>query len=146
MMKLFCLIFLLLTLLVTMEGYGQSSSNKPQTFRVVAVSQANQEVTSISNELDLYFPLAVQIPTAFTPNGDGLNDTFGPVGEGIEIFKMTVFNRWGNIIFSSNDPALHWDGNHNGNPVPFGSYNYEIFAEGKEIGKIHRMGQVMVAK
>ncbi len=120
------------------------SENDPIKYRIVAVSAADTAVTSISNELDLYLPLRIYMPTAFSPNGDGLNDTFGPVGEGIEQMKLIIYNRWGEVVFSSQDVASKWDGLHQGKPVPFGSYNYELLASGKEFGKIQKVGSVTV--
>jgi gliding motility-associated-like protein len=54
----------------------------------------------------------IQFPTAFSPNGDGLNDFFGPVGDLsiISQFNMKVFNRWGELIFESNNPFKKWNG------------------------------------
>ncbi len=43
----------------------------------------------------------IYVPTAFTPNGDGVNEVFAAVGEGIKDFKMYVFDRWGNNVFKS---------------------------------------------
>jgi len=73
-----------------------------------------------------------QLPTAFTPNSDGLNDHF--VGVGITDFfidyEMLIFNRWGELIFKSNDPDKGWDGKgKSGRLLPQGAYscivNYE---------------------
>jgi gliding motility-associated-like protein len=51
------------------------------------------------------------IPSAFTPNNDGLNDVFKPVITGNFIsYKLSVFNRWGEKIFESTDPGKGWDG------------------------------------
>jgi gliding motility-associated-like protein len=54
----------------------------------------------------------IQFPTAFSPNGDGLNDFFGPVGDlsTISEFNMKVFNRWGELLFESNNPFKKWNG------------------------------------
>ncbi len=56
---------------------------------------------------------AFYIPSAFSPDGDGLNDNF--IGKGIFIkeFKMSIFDRWGNLIFFSNDKDKPWDGKAN---------------------------------
>ena len=52
-----------------------------------------------------------RFPTAFTPNGDGLNDQFTAVAEcGFEEYYLEVFDRWGRSVFSSNNPANGWDG------------------------------------
>lgn len=62
------------------------------------------------------------LPTSFTPNGDGINETFGGAGIGIVDFQMRVFDRWGEIIFSSDNVATRWDGTRNGGAVPDGVY------------------------
>lgn len=78
------------------------------------------------------------IPNAFSPNGDGHNDVFAPVTNGhFNNFKMDIFNRWGQRIFSANRME-GWDGYHNGKPADAGTYYYHIIAdclEGKELKK-----------
>ncbi len=54
---------------------------------------------------------AVYVPTAFTPNGDGQNDLFRiRVNDDISNYKLTIYNRWGVLVFLSNDPRAGWDG------------------------------------
>lgn len=53
---------------------------------------------------------AVYFPNAFTPNGDGLNDGFIGVGQGIDKFELWVFDRWGNLIYYTDDINKPWDG------------------------------------
>ncbi|MEE2700047.1 MAG: PKD domain-containing protein [Bacteroidota bacterium] len=50
------------------------------------------------------------IPNSFTPNNDGLDDNFLAYGEGISNFRMDIFNRWGDIIFTTFDKATGWNG------------------------------------
>lgn len=57
---------------------------------------------------------ALYIPNAFTPNNDGINDGFQAVGIGIVEFKLQIFDRWGALIFESNDINKAWDGSVNG--------------------------------
>jgi len=69
------------------------------------------------------------VPSAFSPNGNGFNDTWGPVGRyfDLESYDLKVFSRWGEMIFHSTDYFEHWDGRlKNGNPAPMGSYAYII--------------------
>ncbi|PQJ12298.1 hypothetical protein CJD36_000635 [Flavipsychrobacter stenotrophus] len=67
------------------------------------------------------------IPTAFTPNGDGRNDIFHPIGFDFHrIVEFTVFNRWGQQIFYSNNINDGWDGTFNGVPQEMGTYYYNI--------------------
>lgn len=55
---------------------------------------------------------SVFLPTSFTPNGDGLNDIFIPMVNtiGIKNYDLTIVNRWGQIVFKSNNPQFGWDG------------------------------------
>jgi len=52
----------------------------------------------------------LQIPTAFTPNGDGLNDIWKPLTRGARLYELKVFNRWGQMVFSTNNYEQGWDG------------------------------------
>lgn len=70
------------------------------------------------------------IPSAFSPNGDGINDMFGVKGEGIRDFQILIYNRWGEVIFESTDARKQWDGMFKGNPVEQGTYVYKLYASG----------------
>lgn len=67
----------------------------------------------------------VYIPNAFTPNSDGLNDTFFPVAscEFLD-YSLHVYNRWGELIFESDRIDEGWDGYHKGEIAPSGIYTY----------------------
>ncbi len=68
------------------------------------------------------------VPTAFTPNGDNLNPDFRANGIFIQTFNMTIYNRWGQVIFASDDIYKGWDGNIQNQPAPVDSYVYNINA------------------
>jgi gliding motility-associated-like protein len=69
----------------------------------------------------------IRIPNAFTPNGDGVDDTFGALYAGeVDFIEMNIFNEWGNLIFNSNNIDKRWDGNKNEKPQPTGTYVYVI--------------------
>lgn len=68
-----------------------------------------------------------ELPNAFTPNGDQQNDLYTPFPgwRFIERVDMQIFNRWGNLVFATQDPAILWNGtNSNGKELPEGSYFY----------------------
>ncbi|MEJ0103389.1 MAG: PKD domain-containing protein [Bacteroidota bacterium] len=75
----------------------------------------------------------VYIPSAFSPNGDGKNDRFVILGNGVRIVKsLRIYNRWGNLIFERknfypDDNSAAWDGTYKGENVPVGAYVF--FAE-----------------
>jgi len=66
----------------------------------------------------------VYFPSGFTPNNDGKNDGFGPLGNvaGIKKYSFTVYNRWGQIVFASSNPYEKWDGKFKGTDIDLGSY------------------------
>lgn len=63
---------------------------------------------------------SVYVPTAFTPDGDGVNDDFHISFSGLEVFgfEVYIYDRWGNAIFHSNDPNFRWDGTKDGEAEP----------------------------
>jgi gliding motility-associated-like protein len=67
------------------------------------------------------------VPTAFTPNGDGLNDIFRPTSVGIlELDYFRVFNRYGELVFETHDIGKGWDGNYKGVKQNIGNYVWTI--------------------
>jgi gliding motility-associated-like protein len=50
------------------------------------------------------------VPNAFTPNGDGLNDTFQPKGRGLAKYTLSIYDRWGTKVFQTSDFETGWDG------------------------------------
>ena len=66
------------------------------------------------------------IPNAFTPNGDGLNDTFYPVMRGVKQFELQIFDRWGELIFKSTEANQLWDGSFQGQECKQDVYNYKL--------------------
>jgi len=70
----------------------------------------------------------VDLPTGFTPNGDGMNDDFKPLGSALytKEYDFRIWNRWGQEVFRSTDPAFGWDGNFEGQPAQTGVYAYVI--------------------
>jgi len=66
------------------------------------------------------------IPNAFTPNGDEFNHTFRTTGYSVKFFHMEIFDRWGNVVFITDDINSHWDGTFVGKACPQGVYTYAI--------------------
>ena len=85
---------------------------------------------AIEREVIEFCPMTFFVPNVFTPNGDGLNDTFEPKMSNIESYKIMIFNRWGDLIFTSKNPANQWDGTVNDNPVQIDVYVYKIVVTG----------------
>jgi gliding motility-associated-like protein len=78
------------------------------------------------------------IPSAFSPNKDGVNDVFLVRGFGIARFNMKIYNRWGQMVFETNDAAIGWDGNFKGAAQPMDAYAFVInveFSDGTSASK-----------
>ncbi|MEI7725684.1 MAG: gliding motility-associated C-terminal domain-containing protein [Bacteroidota bacterium] len=93
-------------------------------------------------------PLLMWYPNAFTPNGDGLNDVFRPVGVNITKYKLLIFDRWGALIFEASDINTGWDGYIKGQPAGPGVYTYHTTYESLQFpGEMHRdTGTFMLSK
>jgi gliding motility-associated-like protein len=85
---------------------------------------------SASETINIQKDCYIDIPNAFTPNGDGVNDYFFPrqyLSKGVIGFTMSIFNRWGEKIFVTTNPeGRGWDGRFNGKMQPAGVYIYRI--------------------
>ena len=77
---------------------------------------------SITKQVIIHPNFELYIPDAFTPDGDRINDAFGCKGYGIATFTISIVNRWGELVFNSNDIEDEWDGKNATNGV----YAYRI--------------------
>jgi gliding motility-associated-like protein len=88
------------------------------------------------------------IPNAFTPNGDGKNDTFNGQGENITNYEMYIYDRWGNLIFESRSLNHGWDGRANGGGDIAQQDVYVYLVRFKDVfGRAHKYtGEVVLIK
>ncbi len=89
----------------------------------------------------------ILVPNAFTPNGDGRNDILKPIPIGItELHYFKIYNRWGQLLFSTSQQGTGWNGNFNGSPQGSGTYVY--VTQGKDIyGKtVYRKGTAVLIR
>jgi len=83
-------------------------------------------------------PEQIELPDAFTPNADGLNDSFRAYTPAAQRYEMRIYNRWGELLFFSEDREVGWDGTYQGQQVPGGYYSCAvrmIDAAGRELEK-----------
>ena len=66
------------------------------------------------------------VPSAFSPNNDGMNDVFRTMNSDLTKYRLLIFNRWGEKVFESEDPSDGWDGRFKGFPQDIGVYVYQI--------------------
>jgi gliding motility-associated-like protein len=88
------------------------------------------------------------LPTAFTPNGDGLNDNFEIKGGDFAFLNFQIYNRWGEIVFVSRGKDDNWDGTFMGKPCPEGVYVWQAKYENilKKDEKTEAKGQVTLVR
>ena len=89
---------------------------------------------TLTQKIDVTPQVRFFMPNAFTPNNDSKNDVFGGVGffDGLANFSWTIWNRWGELVFESDNPAIPWNGRKNnvGKMSPTGVYVYSIQFDG----------------
>lgn len=92
----------------------------------VTAVDVNGNESEPSNEVCVSACPFYELPNAFTPNGDNQNDVFRPRGSCfIDRVEFQVFNRWGQLVFETEDPSLNWDGtNMGGAELASGTYYY----------------------
>jgi len=86
------------------------------------------------------------IPEAFSPNGDDLNDVFKVYGVGLHQFELLIFNRWGQVIYKSNNQNEGWDGTVNGKPCQIDVYVYKIIYRGLGLGQKQKVGRLALVR
>ncbi|MBC5992118.1 T9SS type B sorting domain-containing protein [Pontibacter cellulosilyticus] len=101
-------------------------SNEVQILRYRIKATSTGREVSYSNTEQIEQDLKLFIPSAFTPNGDGLNDVLEIKGKFIDSYTLKVYNSLGSVVFQSTGAATNWDGTYQGKPLPVGAYAYEI--------------------
>ncbi|MCL6524207.1 MAG: PKD domain-containing protein [Thermoflavifilum sp.] len=86
------------------------------------------------------------VPSAFSPNGDGVNDKFLVRGYGIGRFEIEIYNRWGQKVYESRDINQGWDGTYRGKPQPMDAYAYVIHIQFTDGRRITRTGNVTLLR
>jgi len=119
-------------------------------YRVIAYEKGGSGDTSTSNRTCAILPSRVFVPNAFTPNGNHVNDVwqissvslYNVIGKNVKTFSARVFNRWGTLVFETDDLHKGWDGTFHGAIAPMDVYIYLIDAESVDGKTIHLKGNV----
>jgi gliding motility-associated-like protein len=138
------------------DGFTATEENPKHTFTEMGTFPVNMIVESEFGCIDTammdieVLPFNVFTPNAFRPDSEiPENREFMPVGAGVdpETFNMQVFNRWGEVIFESNNPDNKWDGTtKNNNPAPMGNYIWKADFNDIQGFKHSMKGQVLLIR
>lgn len=118
------------------DGSPRNSETNPShlfrktgTFTVCLKATSNEGCAdSVCKSVEADIHTALDIPTGFSPNGDGNNDILYVRGGGIETMSLRIFNRWGEKVFESSSMASGWDGTFKGKPQEIDAYGYVLTA------------------
>lgn len=135
------------------DGYSSNDINPIHSYSDTGVYTVSQIVTNNFGCSDTAI-LAVQVwgefafyaPNSFTPNGDGKNDYFFGLGYGWEQYKLMVFNRWGELIFITEDEFEYWDGTYQGTPVQEDVYVWKAVLYDSNADQFVYYGHVTVVR
>jgi len=115
------------------DGEESFEQNAEHYFNDVGDFKVSLTVTNVAGCEDTHTEVIninpFYIPNAFTPNGDGINDYFFNSGYLLDVssYRMSIFNRWGQEVFSAESINQQWDGrNSSGDESPQGTYVYRI--------------------
>ncbi|WP_084165771.1 T9SS type B sorting domain-containing protein [Dyadobacter crusticola] len=121
------------------------SKQSSYSYRVEAQS-ANGSMTSYSNILQFRSEPIILVPDAFTPNGDTHNERFEIKGYFISKFEMSIFDRWGEVVYHTSDLSGSWDGKVNSKEAAGGYYIYQINATDNSGQKLERKGSFLLIR
>jgi gliding motility-associated-like protein len=133
---------------------GYVGSNQSESFAINDSTVLNAKLMIVDTNnckaeisKNLFYKVPHYIPNAFTPNLDGKNDVFRIYGlYKYKTFSMKIYNRWGELMFYSNDPKNGWNGHFMGEIVPTGHYLYSIEFENPEGSKIIENGTILLIR
>jgi gliding motility-associated-like protein len=131
------------------ESYTTTDStysvHLPGNYSVSVANMCGSKTDSINVYDHCDFP--IYFPSAFTPNGDHLNDELRvPPENRNKLIQLKVYNRWGQLVFSTNIIGKGWDGNLNGAPQPSGVYTYYLEMQGLSGHPLNQKGTVVLIR
>ncbi|MDX1939255.1 MAG: gliding motility-associated C-terminal domain-containing protein [Saprospiraceae bacterium] len=117
------------------DGSVESSYpvTRPGPYSVVVGNQCGFNNYSVRVDFEYCGPCRSVVPTAFSPNGDNINDLLEVFSECVFTnYDFRVFDRWGSQVFTSNNPSVFWEGTLNGRLLPSGVYIWRLIYEAED--------------
>lgn len=116
------------------DGQGTSTNQNP-TYSyskggintiILVVTDTNGCVDTARRDIVVFLP--PKVPSGFSPNGDGENDILYVYGGPFKVLEFRIYNNWGQLIFTSTDQSMGWDGTFKNEPQPLGVFVYTVRA------------------
>ena len=135
------------------DGAGSSETNPSHLYR--KSGSFNACLKALSNEgcadsickgVESDVHTAIDVPTAFSPNGDGSNDILYVRGGAIVTMSFKLFNRWGEKVFETTTLDRGWDGTYNGKPAPIDAYAYVLTASFIDGSSVTKKGNITLLR
>jgi gliding motility-associated-like protein len=101
---------------------------QPEQSTLYTVNLTAENGCSATDQVLIILNGSLFLPNTFTPNGDGVNEEFGAWGTEIAEIELLIFDRWGELIFESDDIERRWDGTYKGIPSPIDTYVWKVQA------------------
>lgn len=117
-----------------------------RTYQIRVVYAGSPPRFAFSNQVVAVGQAIVAIPDAFSPNGDGLNDTWYPRVTFVASMTMEVYNRWGEKIFAGDLSGEGWDGSVNGQPAQAGPYTFLVEATSADGKTVKKTGMLLLIR
>ena len=119
----------------------------PGTYPVTLIAENQYGCTDTAkNDIKIHSLEWLHVPNAFSPNDDQHNDYFSVIWRNLIEFEVRILNRWGEILYSSDDPDFKWDGKYRGELVPEGVYVYQIKARGWSGERFNDAGSLVIIR
>jgi gliding motility-associated-like protein len=120
---------------VNSTSFSPSQKEEKVSFRYMETDSLVAFFTQLPPPVDE----TIMIPSAFTPNGDGTNDVFRIVpGKDVKSVDFRIFNRFGELVFSTKDPKDGWDGTWKGQPAEVSTYFYQVKVQFQNVQGAHK--------
>ncbi|MBK7359271.1 MAG: gliding motility-associated C-terminal domain-containing protein [Saprospiraceae bacterium] len=105
---------------------------------------------TLDTEVFIFRDFSLYMPNAFSPNGDGKNEFFLPIGEihSLESYDLKIYDRWGGKLFESSNPTTGWNGKfeNSGKDLPPGVYVFDLYYKANRKAPVHERGTLSLIK
>ncbi|PSR02058.1 MAG: hypothetical protein BRD50_07760 [Bacteroidetes bacterium SW_11_45_7] len=121
----------------------------PDTTTVYTLTAISEDSCTVSSEIEVKVRSSneVFVPNAFSPNEDGVNDELRILDYGsLDQVTFQVFNRWGELVFETNDPNATWHGTRNGEKLRSGVYVYYLEGTLIDDSEIEQQGSITIIR